>query len=133
MYEAIPDELQRVVDIEVGKPGSNLRLYPQWIEFIKDWSRSHQFQHGYEPTPLMANLVDADKPIQPVQNPEQPQYFSDQWIAWLQEDEGKGYVAQRLPLPTEGMEALYAVMRKAKVNGIGKVADGKSKARPAKR
>ena len=40
VYEALPDELQRVIDIEVSKPGSNLKVYPQWIEFVKDWSRS---------------------------------------------------------------------------------------------
>ena len=69
---------KRVVDIEVSKPGSKLRLYPQWTDFIKDWSRSYQIQHGYKPTPLMANLVDAAEPVQPVQNPEQTQYTTDQ-------------------------------------------------------
>ena len=117
VYEALPDDLQKVVDIEVSKPGSNLRLYPQWIEFIKDWSRSYQFQHGYKPTPLTANLVDNVEPVYPTQNAEQLQYTTDQWIAWLQEDEGKVHVAQGLPLPAEGTEALYAVMQKGKGKG----------------
>ena len=65
----------------------------------------------------MANLVDAEEPVQPVQSPEQPQYSTDQWIAWLQEDEGRGHVAQGLPLLAEGMEALYAVMQKGKGKG----------------
>ena len=97
---------------------SNLKVYPQWIEFVKDWSRSYQFQQGFKPTPLTANLVDD---VAPVQQPQPPSdcsmYSTDQWIAWLQEDEGKIHVAQGLPLPAEGTEALYAVVQKGKGKG----------------
>ena len=87
VYEALPKELQKIFDIEVSKPGANLRLYPQWIEFVKDWSRSYQFQQNFKPTPLTANLVDENQPIlQPQELPSSQAYSTDQWIAWLQED-----------------------------------------------
>ena len=82
VYEAPPDELQRIVDIEVSKPGSNLRLYPQWIEFIKDWSRSYQCQQGYKPTPLTTHLVDLAEPVQPTQNAKATPDTTDQWFDW---------------------------------------------------
>ena len=63
VYEALPEELQRTIHIEVSKPGSNLKAYPQWIEFVKDWSRTYQFQQGFKPTPLSTNLVDAQETI----------------------------------------------------------------------
>ena len=118
VYEALPEELQKILDIEVSKPGANLRLYPQWIEFVKDWSRSYQFQQNFKPIPLTANLVDENQPIlQPQELPSSQAYSTDQWIAWLQEEEAKHHVAQGLPLPTEGIEALYAVMHKGKGKG----------------
>ena len=61
--------------------------------------------------------MDWGEPVQPMQNPESMAYTADQWIAWLQEDNGRGHVAQGLPLPTEGMEALYAVMQEGKGKG----------------
>ena len=46
-----------------------------------------------------------------------PEWSTEQWIAWLQDDEGRHHVAQGFPLPAVGTEALYAVMQKGKGKG----------------
>ena len=120
VYEFLPDEMQKVIDVEVSKPNSSIKLWPQWVEFIKDWSRSYQFQQhqkAFKPTPLTANLIDDVAPAPP--EPESLKYSTEQWIAWLQGDEGRYHVSRGLPLPDKGKDALYAVVTKGKGKGKG--------------
>ena len=107
-----------IIDVESSKPGNNLKMWPEWVEFVKSWSRSYQFQKGFKPTPLTANLVAETPPTEAESEAQESmKYSTEQWIAWLQEDEGKYHVAQGFPLPPEGKNALHSVVQKGKGKG----------------
>ena len=126
VYEILPEEMQKIIDVETSKPNTNIKRWPEWIEFVKSWSRSFQFQKSFKPTPLTANLIDDNAPRPVEVEPQEEQKFStDQWIAWLQDEEGKQHIASGLPLPAEGMDALYAVVQKGKGKGGSPKGKGK--------
>ena len=98
VYEIRPEDMQKIIDVDSSKPGNNLKTWPEWVEFVKSWSRSYQFQKGLKPTPLTANLVAETPPTEAESEAQETmKYSTEQWIAWLQEDEETYHVAQGFP------------------------------------
>ena len=78
VYKAMPDDVQKSVDMEVAKGA--LQTYEDFIEFPKCISKSNKYKHMPPPKQLSANLV--------AEEPTPPDYTHDDWVAFIGSDEG---------------------------------------------
>ena len=115
----------------------SLSEYSSMVKWLTNLSRTQRFQKTSAPKPFPANLVDQEEPIQMPPQPEPAPatevYAVQDWTWFLNSDEGRQFMSQGNPLPSEGQEALYSLMKgnkgkgKASDKGKGKGLQGKGK------
>ena len=115
VYRALPDEIQRDVDKEPTKRA--IPDYENFIEFIKNLSRSSRYHSTQPPKPLTANLLQ-DEPQSEIE------HSVKDWIAYI-ETEGPPD-ADMGNLPAKGLQALYAITK-----GKGRTPKGQGKSHRA--
>ena len=110
VYKSLPDEIQKSVDVEVGK--KQLQTYEDFIDFVKSISKSNRFRSMPTPKPLSANLV--------AEEPQAQAYSKDDWIAYLYTAEGWGAYEAGEDVPPDALrEILTLVPEKGKGKNAG--------------
>ena len=74
IHRALPDEIQRDVDKEHAKGA--IPAYEDFIDFVKNLSRSSKFQAAQAPKPLTANLLQDE-------TQRELEYSVEEWIAYI--------------------------------------------------
>ena len=110
VYKSLPDEIQKSVDIEVGK--NQLQTYEEFIDFIKSISKSNRFRNMPAPKPLSANLI--------AEEPEAPSYSRNDWIAYLNTAEGWNAYEAGEDVPPDALREVLTLVPEGNPKGKGK-------------
>ena len=87
-------------------------------KFVITLSRPVRFQKRSSPKPLTANMV-AEGNVSDDEPATDTKFTVEEWIAWIQDEEGQAFVASGNALPTEGQDAIDSV-----ISGKGKGKSG---------
>ena len=87
LYESLPSAIKVAVDAETGK--GNLITYETLKAFVKSVGTTELLSKQKNPTPIALNMVDS-----PSTEPASPEWSKDEWMQWMQTDEGSEFARQ---------------------------------------